>query len=190
MSWFRRDKSSVLPGTSYNRLYVLAASVGGDIMTSFTLANRSGGQSETISVLVREWQGPVGQWFSQLNEPRLLREKVVPTMRGQTWTEDAIRADMVTQFDPATGALSGIEKIRPAFVKRDEIAWVGTHRHAPDANQIYIQSYIFVYAIDLPAGVSEVQLPKDERIRILAMSLARERGGLRPAVKLYASDLP
>ena len=76
-------------------------------------------------------------------------------MRGQTWTEDAIRADMVTQFDPATGVLSGIEKIRAAFVKRDEIAWLGTHRHAPDGNQIYIPSYFFVYAIDLPRGVSE-----------------------------------
>jgi alpha-mannosidase len=132
----------------------------------------------------------VGQWFSQLNEPRLLREKVVPAMRGQTWTEEAIQADMVTQFDPATGALTGIEKIRPAFVKRDEIAWVGTHRHTPEGNQIYIQSYIFVYAIDLGAGVNEVQLPKDERIRILAMSVAREPRRLRPAVMLYAPDLP
>lgn len=184
-----QGQTFVLRNDSYNRLYVLAASVGGDALTRFILRN-SRGPSHTVSVLVREWQGPVGQWFSQLNEPRLLREKVMPAMRGQTWTEDAIRADMVTQFDPATGALSGIEKIRPAFVKRDEIAWVGTHRHAPDANQIYIQSYIFVYAIDLPAGVRDVQLPKDERIRILAMSLARERGGLRPAVKLYASDLP
>jgi hypothetical protein len=132
----------------------------------------------------------VGQWFSQLNEPRLLREKFVPAMRGQTWTEDAIRADMVTQFDPASGVLSGIEKIRAAFVKRDEIAWVGTHRHAPDGNQSYIPSYFFVYAIDLRPGVSELRLPKDERIRILAMSLTREQWRLRPAVALYAPDLP
>ena len=185
-----RGQTLALPKNSYNRLYVLAASVDGDAPTRFILTNRTDGQSNTVSILVREWQGPVGQWFSQLNEPRLLRERFVPAMRGQTWTEDAIRADMVTQFDPATGVLSGIEKIRPAFVKRDEIAWVGTHRHAPDANQIYIPSYIFVYAIDLPAGVSELQLPKDERIRIFAMSLAREPRHLRPAVALYAPDLP
>jgi alpha-mannosidase len=185
-----RGQTLALPKNSYNRLYLLAAAVGGDALTRFTLANRASGQSDSVSILVREWQGPVGQWFSQLNEPRLLREKFVPAMRGQTWTEDAIRADMVTQFDPATGVLSGIEKIRPAFVKRDEIAWVGTHRHAPDGNQIYIPSYFFVYAIDLAAGVSELHFPKDERIRILAMSLAREPGRLRPAVALYAPDLP
>ncbi|HEX6730546.1 MAG TPA: glycoside hydrolase family 38 C-terminal domain-containing protein, partial [Pyrinomonadaceae bacterium] len=185
-----QGQTLALPKNAYNRLYVLAASVGEDAMTSFTLANRAAGQSVSVPILVREWQGPVGQWFSQLDEPRLLREKVVPAMRGQTWTEDAIRADMVTQFDPATGLLSGIEKIRPAFVKRDEIAWVGTHRHAPDANQIYIQSYIFVYAIDLRVGVNAVQLPKDERIRILALSVAREPPRLRPAVMLYAPDLP
>jgi alpha-mannosidase len=185
-----QGQTLALPKNSYNRLYVLAAAVGGDAMTRFTLKNRPSGQSDSISILVREWQGPVGQWFSQLNEPRLLREKFVPAMRGQTWTEDAIRADMVTQFDPATGVLSGIEKIRPAFVKRDEIAWVGTHRHAPDGNQIYTPSYFFVYAIDLPPGASELQLPKDERIRILAMSLTREPWRLRPAVALYAPDLP
>jgi alpha-mannosidase len=185
-----RGQTLALPKNSYNRLYLLAAAVGGDAMTRLTLANKASGQADSVSILVTEWQGPVGQWFSQLNEPRLLREKFVPAMRGQTWTEDAIRADMVTQFDPASGVLSGIEKIRPAFVKRDEIAWVGTHRHAPDGNQIYIPSYFFVYAIDLPAGVSELQLPKDERIRILAMSLTREPSRLRPAVALYAPDLP
>ena len=40
------------------------------------------------------------------------------------------------QWDPRPGAVSGIDQIRPGFVKRDEIAWIGTHRHAPEGNQI------------------------------------------------------
>ena len=60
-----RGQTLALPKNSYNRLYVLAASVGGDVPTRFILANRNDGHSNTVSLLVREWQGPVGQWFSQ-----------------------------------------------------------------------------------------------------------------------------
>ncbi|MGH9967452.1 MAG: alpha-mannosidase [Pyrinomonadaceae bacterium] len=182
-----RGQTISIPKGSYNRLYVLAAAVGGDALTRFTISGR---QPKVVPITIREWQGPVGQWFSTLKEPRLLREEFVPSMRGQTWTQGAIQADLVTEFDPATGALSGIEEIRPAFVKRDEIAWVGTHRHAPEGNQIYIQSYVFAYAIDLPAGATEFRLPQDERVRILAVTAAREPQRLWPAVALYAPDLP
>src|SRR6185503_4220433 len=84
-----------IPAGSYNRIYVLAAAAGGDVQTNFTIAGRLGAP-QVVPVTVREWQGPVGQWFSQLKEPRLLREVFTPAMRGQTWTEDAIREDLVT----------------------------------------------------------------------------------------------
>src|SRR5207244_10186133 len=144
-----------LPQGSYNRVYVLAAAVGGDVTTTI------GGKPLTI----REWQGPVGQWDSRLKEPRQLREVyMAPMTRGQSWTADAIQADLVVKYDPATGNVSGIDQIRRGFVKRDEIAWVATHRHAPEGNQPYIASYIFAYAIDLPPGTLEVRLPNYPRI--------------------------
>ena len=70
--------------------------------------------------------------------------------KGQTWTADAIDQDLVVQYDPTSGVLQGIDQIRRGFVKRDEIAWVGTHRHGRDGNQPHIASYIFAYAIDSP----------------------------------------
>jgi len=170
-----------LPQGSYNRVYVLAAAVGGDVTTTI------GGQALTI----REWQGPVGQWDSRLKEPRQLREvSVAPMTRGQSWTADAIDQDLVVQYDAGTGAVRGIDQIRRGFVKREEIAWVGTHRHGPNGNQPYIASYIFFYAIDLPAGVREIRLPDDNRIRIMAITAGREPFHLWPAAALYASDLP
>ena len=96
---------------------------------------------------------------------------------------------MVTQFDPATGVLGGIDQIRPAFVKRDEIAWVGTHRHSPDGDPPYIQSYVFAYLIDLPVGARGIVLPNDGRVRILAISAFRELYRIRPAGQLYAAGL-
>src|SRR6185436_471596 len=87
------------------------------------------------------------------------------------------------------GALSGIEQIRRGFVKRDVIGWVGTHRHAPDSDQIYIPSYVFAYAIDPPAGAREIRLPNDERIRIMAMTAVREPYRVRAAGVLYSPGL-
>jgi hypothetical protein len=62
----------------------------------------------------------------------------MPPMRGQSWTQEAIQADLVVGVDPASGAVTGIDQIRPPFVKHDEIAYVGTHRHSPGGNQPYI----------------------------------------------------
>lgn len=170
-----------LPAGNYNRVYVLAAAVGGDVVTDIA------GQSLTI----REWQGPVGQWDSRLLEPRQLREvSVAPMTSGQTWTEDAINQDLVVQYDVANGIVKGIDQIRRGFVKREEIAWVGTHRHDPKENQPYIGSYLFMYPIDLPAGTRELRLPNDNRIRIMAITIAREPFPLWPATTLYSSDLP
>ena len=170
-----------LPDGPYNRLYVLAAAIGGDVDTTIA------GQPLTI----REWQGPVGQWDSRLKEPRQLREvSVAPMTRGQTWTADAIDQDLVVQYDAASGIVKGIDQIRRGFVKRNEIAWVSTHRHGPEGNQPYIASYIFAYKIDLPGGVRSLQLPNDNRIRILAITAANEPFRLWPATTLYASDLP
>ena len=93
------------------------------------------------------------------------------------------------KYAPATGVVKGIEQIRRGFVKRDEVAWVGTHRHGPKGNQPYIASYIFSYAVDLPLGAREVRLPNDPRIRVMAMTAVRVPYRLWPATKLYAADL-
>ena len=176
-----RGQTIALPPGSYNRVYILAAAVGGDAPITI------GGQSLTI----REWQGPVGQWDSRLKEPRQLREvSVAPMTRGQSWTADAIDQDLVVKYDPATGVIKGIEQIHRGFVKRDEIAWIGTHRHGSKGNQPYIASYIFSYAIDLPSGARELRLPNDPRIRIMAMTALREPSRLWPTTALYAADLP
>jgi alpha-mannosidase len=175
-----KGQTIALPPGSYNRIYILAAAVGGDVSTTI------GGQN----LSVREWQGPLGQWDSRLKEPRQMREiSVAPMTRGQSWTAGAIDQDLVVQYDPATGVVKGIDQIRRGYVKREEIAWVGTHRHGPKGNQPYIASYIFSYAIDLPAGAREIGLPNDPRIRIMAMSAVRVPSHLWPASALYASDL-
>jgi alpha-mannosidase len=162
-------------------VYVIAAAVGADVNTEIA------GQR----LMIREWQGPVGQWDSRLKEPRQLREvSIAPMTPGQSWTAGAIDEDLVVKYDVASGVLTGIDQIRSGFVKREEIAWAGTHRHDPSGNQPYIASYLFVYPIDLPPGARELRLPNEKRIRILAITAAQVPFHLWPAAPLYSSDLP
>jgi alpha-mannosidase len=175
-------------GGGHNRLYLLAAAVGGDVPATIGFESATGIREHTF--VVREWQAPIGQWYSTIKTERLLRQVVVPDMLRQTWTERAIADDMVTRFDPASDAVAGIDQIRPAFVKMDEIAWIGTHRHEPGGNQIYIPSYVFLYGLDLPAGTTAVRLPANTQIRILAVTAAREPSRAVPAGALYMAEIP
>jgi len=93
-------------------------------------------------------------------------------------------------WDAATGFVTGIDQIQPGFVKRDEIAWIGTHRHGPTGDEPYVASYLFAYAIDLPDGMRELRLPVEPRLRILAATIVHEPARVRPARPLYAADLP
>jgi alpha-mannosidase len=183
-----RGQRLALPRGSYNRLYVIAAAVGGDVAATFTLGTASGPRK--VGMTIRDWQGPVGQWDSVLKEPRLFRDVYVPPItRGQSWALDAIAGDMVVAWDTATGAVTGIDQIRPGFVKRDEVAWVGGHRHGPDGNQPYIPTYLFLYAVDLPDDARDITFPNDDRVRILAATAVRAPLAIRPAAPLYAPHL-
>ena len=199
-----------LPAGSFNRVYILAAAVGGDVPLSVGVSrvpvpiatSQNGASRVPVPIgtsqngdrhlLIREWQGPVGQWWSRLKEPSALREPFVPQRAGQggTPTQQEIQAGLVVSWNAQTGEVSGIENIRPGFVKRDEIAWIGTHRHAPNGNQIYVASYLFMYPIDLPPGARALVVPANERVRIMAITTVREPASVRPTRLLYAADLP
>jgi alpha-mannosidase len=190
-----------LPRGTYNRLYVLATAVGGDTPATFAFSRATSppGSASSASpgegqqtVRIQEWEGVVGQWDSRVVDDRLLRTVyVAPDDGQQSWTLDAIDNLTVTRFERAARRVSGLDQIRPGFVKRAEIAWVGTHRHARDGNQPYVLSYVFAYALDVPNGATAVILPKNPGVRILAMTAADESAAkLIPAQTLFAPDLP
>ena len=65
--------------------------------------------------------------------------------------------------------------IRPGFIKRADIAWFASHRHDADGSaEPYAYSYLFAYPIDLPPGARTLALPDNDRIRILAITVADE----------------
>jgi alpha-mannosidase len=145
-------------------VYVLAAAAGGDQKAAFV----AGGKSTELTV--EDWSGFIGQWD---NRKWVAKDTPVPARAGRpAETNHDDYAEM-------TG-------IQPGYIKRADVAWYCSHHHnAAGENVPYGYSYLFAYAIDLPAGAKTITLPNNGRVRIFAISVADESPEVKPAQPLY-----
>ncbi len=157
-----------LPAGSFNRIYLLAAAANADQRATFRIGSKS------TDLTIQEWTGFVGQWDDRIwrttEEPIPLRPNAPPGTPVRTRTN-------------VYGEMIGL---RPGFIKRADIAWFSSQRRDAAGNaEPYAYSYLFAYAIDLPPGARTLTLPDNERIRILAVSVANEPWPLVPVHPLY-----
>ena len=76
--------------------------------------------------------------------------------------------------------------LTPGFIKRAPVAWYASHHHtAQGGNEAYAYCYLFAYSLDLPEGATTLTLPDNDKIRIMAITVADQAGNLRPAQPLY-----
>lgn len=110
---------------------------------------------------VQCWTGFVGQWDNRL--------------WGREFDEVDYRCE---------GRVTGIER---GYIKRDTIAWFCTHRHHPTlGNEAYRFSYLFKYAVDREPGTRKLRLPDEPRIKLFALTVARnDNDAVRAAAPLY-----
>jgi alpha-mannosidase len=170
-----RGQEMQLPAGA-NRVYVLAASVGGDQKTVF----RAG--TQFVTTTVQDWSGFIGQW-----DTRQWKQTEVQ-LQARAMPAD-IPPDIARLLQrPATrsnpyGEMTGIV---PGFIKSEPLAWFASHHHTPaGTNEAYAYSYLFAYAIDVPANAKTLTLPNNENIRILAITGSNERATVMPAHPLY-----
>jgi alpha-mannosidase len=154
-----KGQALALPAGSFNRVYVLAASADGDQKAAF----RAGGRTQEVTV--ENWGGFVGQWDNRV------------------WKSGQVTGrDGRTEQDPYHEMVG----LAPGYIKPAAIAWYASHHHdAQGANVPYGYSYLFAYAIDLPAGAKTLTLPDNDKIRVLAVSVAETNPALKPAQPLY-----
>ena len=157
-----------LPSGNYNRVYLLAAAANGDQKAVFRVDENS------MNVNVQEWTGFIGQWDDRIwkttEEPIPQRPGTPPVTPGRTRTNPY-------------GEMIGL---RPGFIKRADIAWFNSQRHAADGSaEPYAYAYLFAYALDVPPGARTLTLPDNDRIRILAVTVADEPWVITPAHPLY-----
>jgi len=114
--------------------------------------------SSKVELKIQDWSGFIGQWDDR-----------------QWSSSDTVHDNY--------GEMTGLT---PGFIKRADLAWYASHHHdASGQNVPYAYSYLFGYAIDLPSGAKTIKLPNNDKIRILAISLANENPAITPAHPLY-----
>ncbi|HEX4227048.1 MAG TPA: glycoside hydrolase family 38 C-terminal domain-containing protein [Bryobacteraceae bacterium] len=153
-----------LPSGNYNRLYLLAASAEGDRKATFEVGKKP------VDLNIQDWSGFIGQW----DDRQWIAKDVEMPARGMRPAR--------TQHDE----YAEMTGIRPGYIKRANLAWYCSHHHnAAGENVPYAYSYLFAYAIDLPSGAKTISLPRDNKIRVLAISVADENPAVRPVEALY-----
>jgi alpha-mannosidase len=181
-----------LPAGRYNRVYLLAASDNGDQTAAFRAGDKS------VNLDVENWGGFIGQWDTRLWKAR--PESVTNGGRGgNAPVTTPLRQDWAVSANHATWDINnrGSQNwspnypqdflgMSPGYIKRADVGWFASHHHTPDGlNEPYQYSYLFAYAIDLPANAHTLTLPDNANIRVLAVSVAEENPEVKPAQPLY-----
>jgi len=158
------------------RLYVLAASVGGDENATFRIAG------ESHEFTIQNWGGFIGQWDNRQwkqTEVQIPARTPPPDIPADS---AALLQRTRTRVDPY-GEMIGIT---PGFIKRAPLAWFASHHHTvAGTNDAYSYSYLFAYTIDVPANATVLMLPNNDQIRILAITGSNEHDTVRAAQPLY-----
>jgi len=111
-----------------------------------------------VPLTIEDWGGFIGQWDDR------------------EWSSKDTSQDNY-------GEMIGL---KPGYIKRADLAWFCSHHHnAAGQNVAYRYSYLFAYSVELPAGARTVKLPENDKIRILAMSVAEEDPEVNPVQPLY-----
>jgi alpha-mannosidase len=169
-----------LPAGKFNRLCILAASAEGDQKATF----RIGG--DPVDLTIHNWSGYVGQW-----DNRTWKQLEVPAPPEPAPGDTSLAAQTARRIRASVKEHGPITRpeytgLKPGFIKRAPVAWFASHRHAADgANEPYSYSYLFAYSVDVPANAKTLTLPANDKIRILAVTVADASGEVHPVQPLY-----
>jgi alpha-mannosidase len=179
-----RGQSVALPAGEYNRVYILAAAADGDQRGTFRVGDHP------VDITVQDWAGYIGQWDNRSWREKRYEEPVPPEPAPGDNSWEAQRARRFRAYVQKHGPIMRTEMeytgLKPGFIKRAPVAWFASHLHsAQGANEPYSYCYLYAYAVDLPADAKTLTLPNNEKIRILAVTVADQVGEVRPAQPLY-----
>src|SRR5438876_1025314 len=162
-----KGQTIALPRGNFNRVYIVAASADGDQKATFRVGNNP------VDLNIQNWGGFIGQWDDRQWKTK---EVTIPPRPVPPGTPPDIAAQLQrprTRTDPY-GEMIGITV---GFIKRTPLAWFASHRHNADgANEYYAYSYLFAYAIDVPANAKTITLPNNGKSCVMAITAANNGG--------------
>jgi alpha-mannosidase len=172
-----RGQTIPLPAGRYNRVYLLAASADGDQNATFLIGGRK------ITLNIQDWSGFIGQWDTRQWKNESERDWAISANHAPWPPADEQERERRPISPRYPEDYVGL---KPGYVKTAALAWYSSHQHtAAGLNQPYHYSYLFAYPIELSAGETALTLPDNDKIRILAISVAEENPELRSAQPLY-----
>jgi len=172
-----RGQTIELPAGHYNRVYLLAASADGDQNAAFLAGNRK------INLNIQDWSGFIGQWDTRLWKQQSERDWAISANHAAWPPADEQEREQRPISPRYPEDYVGLQ---PGYVKTAELAWYASHQHTAEGlNKPYQYSYLFAYPIELSAGERTLTLPDNDKIRVLAISVAQETPELSPAQSLY-----
>ncbi len=166
-----------LPAGHYNRVYILAAAAGGDQAGAFKVGDKA------TDLNIQDWSGLIGQWDTRVWKNNPERDWAISAHHA-VWPP----ADMEERERraPSPRYPEDYVGLEAGFVKRAGVAWYASHHHTANGlNVPYQYSYLFGYSVEVPANAKTLMLPKNDKIRILAISVAEENPQLHPVQPLY-----
>ncbi|HEY7089257.1 MAG TPA: glycoside hydrolase family 38 C-terminal domain-containing protein, partial [Tepidisphaeraceae bacterium] len=125
------------------RVYLLAAAFDGDQQDQQFVIG-----DKTVAQTIHDWSGYIGQWDNRI------WDREIPETATQ------VNADMCG--------------LVPGWVKDANVAWFCSHRHHPrNGNEFYQYCYMFSYGFDVPSGTTSLKLPDNPKVRIFAITVAK-----------------
>ena len=160
-----------------------------DIM--FRMGNSASGQNNAVSLRGQRISLPAGKYdrlYLLLTADKDTKN-VTFNIDGKTYPIDVQAWNgYIGQWEcrltdnTLSDVLYGIE---PGYIKRDQVALLGTHRHTPDGDLSYRYSYIYKYEIPV-SGASSIKLPNAPGVKLFAITAAGNTNSLvTPAMNLY-----
>ena len=166
-----------LPSGNYNRVYILAASADRDQTAAFRVGDK------TADLHIEDWSGFIGQWDTRIFKNQDERNWAISAHHAPWPPADEQQRE---QRVPSPRYPEDYVRLEPGYVKPAGLAWYASHHHTADGlNQPYQYSYLFAYAIQMPQDTRTLTLPDNDKIRILAVSVAEENPELNPVQPLY-----
>jgi alpha-mannosidase len=174
-----KGQTITLPARPFNRVFLLAASADRDQEARF----KAGSQS--VDLTIQSWNGFIGQWDTRIWAAGTGDNRDwASSAHHQSWPPADLQAS--ESHPPSPRYPEDYVGLRAGFVKPATLAWFASHHHTPGGlNEPYQYSYLFAYSIDVPAGTHTLTLPDNDKIRILAVSVAEDNPSLKPVVPLY-----
>ena len=116
-----RGQTIELPAGHHNRIYILAASTGGDQDGVFRLGDRS------VNLKIQDWSGFIGQWDTRIWKPQQPERDWNISANHAVWPAPDLQER--ERRAPSPRYPEDYVSLTPGYVKPAGLAWYASHRH-------------------------------------------------------------